>query len=157
VASKVVSNPMDALTYKIIGHAMAVHRALGPGYREGTYQRDLETHLAAGGLSFVPEKNIEIYDSLDATTLIGYYIPDLIVEEAVVVELKALSGGLDNTHVAQVIGYLAVTVCTVGLLLNFGARSLQWKRIFPPKDVAAHRVNRQWLFVPDWLKAEREG
>jgi GxxExxY protein len=157
VADKLVSNPTDALTYTIIGHAMAVHSALGPGYREDTYQRDLEARLVAGGLAFVPEKNIEIYDSLDGNVLIGYYVPDLIVEEAVVVELKALSGGLDNTHVAQLIGYLAVTGCAVGLLINFGARSLQWKRIFPPKDVAAHRINRQWLFVPDWLQAEREG
>ena len=157
MAGKLVSNPTDALTYKIIGHAMAVHRELGPGYREDTYQRGLEAHLAADGLAFVPEKNIEIYDSFNGNVLIGYYVPDLIVEEAVVVEIKALSGGLDNTHIAQVIGYLAVTGCTVGLLVNFGARSLQWKRIFPPKDVTAHLINRQWLFVPDWLRAEREG
>jgi hypothetical protein len=53
------------------------------------------------------------------------------------------------------ISYLAIIGCPVGLLLNFGERSLRRRRIFPPKDVAAHRVNRQWLFVPDWLKAER--
>jgi len=55
--------------------------------------------------------------------LIGYYIPDMIVEDLVVVEFKALSGGLDNSHVAQIIGYLAVTGCPVGLLINFGQRS----------------------------------
>jgi len=47
-----------------------------------------------------------------------------------------------------------VTGCPVGLLLNFGTRSLQWRRIFPPKKITEHRVNRQWLFVPDWLKAQ---
>ena len=83
--------------------------------------------------------------------LIGYYIPDFIVAERVVVEIKALNG-IDNSHVAQVIGYLAVTVCPVGLLINFGARSLQYRRIFPPKSIAEHHINRQWLFVPDWLK-----
>jgi GxxExxY protein len=107
-------------------------------------------------VAYVAQKNIEVYDSLDGNVLVGYYIPDFIVEESIIVEIKALSGGLDNSHVAQVIGYLAVTGCPAGLLVNFGARSLQWKRVFPPKDIAAHHVNRQWLFVPDRLKAERD-
>jgi len=85
--------------------------------------------------------------------LIGCYIPDFVVAEQVVVEIKALSG-LDNSHLAQVIGYLAVTSCPVGLLINFGARSLQWRRILPPVKITEHKVNRQWLFVPDWLKEE---
>ncbi len=67
------------------------------------------------------------------------------------VEIKALSG-LDNSHIAQVIGYPAVTQCEVGLLINFGGRSLQWRRILPPKTIAEHQVNRQWLFVPEWLR-----
>ena len=70
-----------------------------------------------------------------------------------VVEIKALTG-LDNSHVAQVIGYLAVSRLNIGLLINFGLRSLQYKRILPPKKIQEHRVNRQWLFVPDWLKPE---
>jgi hypothetical protein len=85
--------------------------------------------------------------------LIGYYIPDFIVEDKVVVEIKALRG-LDNSHLAQVIGYLAVGKYPIGLLINFGLRSLQYKRILPPKNVTEHRVNRQWLFVPDWLKPD---
>ncbi len=152
---KVVRTPTDALTYKIIGEAMAAHRALGPGYREDTYQRELEVRFSASGLAYVAQEKIEVYDSLDGDVLIGYYIPDFVVQDLVIVEIKALSGGLDNSHIAQVIGYLAVTGCPVGLLLNFGARSLQWRRIFPPRDVTGHRVNRQWLFVPDRLKAER--
>jgi GxxExxY protein len=155
VSSKLVKTPYDALTYRIIGAAMAVHRQPGPGYRENTYQRDLEACFSASGLAYVAQKNIEVYDTSGGNVLIGYYIPDFIVEDKVVVEIKALSGGLDNQHVAQIIGYLAVTGCPVGLLLNFGERSLRRRRIFPPKDVAEHRVNRQWLFVPDWLKAER--
>jgi GxxExxY protein len=149
--AQLIATPHDRLTYQIIGAAMAVHRQLGPGYREDTYQRDLEARFTASGLSYVAQKNIEVYDTLDNQALIGYYIPDFIVEETVIVEIKALSGGLDNSHVAQVIGYLAVTACPLGLLLNFGERSLKPRRIFPPKDVAEHRINRQWLFVPDWL------
>jgi GxxExxY protein len=155
MSGKLVKTPYDALTYDIIGAAMAVHRQLGPGYREDTYQRDLEAALSASGLACVAQKNFEVYDTSERNVLIGYYIPDFIVEDKVVVEIKALSGGLNNQHVAQIIGYLAVTGCPVGLLINFGEHSLRRRRIFPPKDVADHHVNRQWLFVPDWLKAER--
>ncbi len=148
--ASLVKTPYDDLTYKIIGAAMGVHRKRGPGCREDTYQRDLEAHLSAIGIAFVPQKNIEIYDSDSGNVLIGYYIPDFIIEDQVVVEIKALKS-LDASHMAQVIGYLAVTRCPVGLLINFGARSLEHRRIFPPKTVADHQVNRQWLFVPDWL------
>jgi GxxExxY protein len=143
--------PYDDLTYQIIGCAMAVHRKLGPGLREDSYQRDLEIHLAEKGLSFEAQVSLEVRDSLEGDVLIGYYIPDFIVAEKIVVEIKALKG-LENGHLAQVIGYLAVTGCPVGLLLNFGRRSLEYRRILPPKDVAQHRVNCQWLFVPDWMR-----
>ena len=154
MTGKFIETPYDHLTYRIIGCAMAVHRRRGPGYREDTYQRDLEVHFAENGLAYVAQKNIEVYDSENGDVLVGYYIPDFIVEEKVVVEIKALRG-LDNSHIAQVIAYLAVTGCPIGLLLNFGTRSLQKRRIFPPRNVVEHRVNRQWLFVPDWLKVEQ--
>jgi GxxExxY protein len=148
---KVINTPLDAISYQIIGTAMAVHRQRGPGLRENTYQRELELQLAHVGLEFEPQKMLEVYDSAQEGVLVGYYIPDLIVSTQVVVELKALKN-IDASHQAQVIGYLAVTKCPLGLLINFGARSLQWKRIFPPRNVTEHQVNRQWLFVPDWLK-----
>ncbi|HDH09612.1 MAG TPA: GxxExxY protein [Chloroflexi bacterium] len=154
MTGKFIETPYDHLTYRIIGCAMAVHRRRGPGYREDTYQRDLEVRFAENGLAYVAQKNIEVYDSENGDVLVGYYIPDFIVEEKVVVEIKALRG-LDNSHIAQVIAYLAVTGCPIGLLLNFGTRSLQKRRIFPPRDVVEHRVNRQWLFMPDWLKVEQ--
>jgi GxxExxY protein len=134
---------------------MSVHRKLGPGYRENTYQRDLEVQFTELGLSFEAQRLFEVYDSLDGSQLIGYYIPDFVVDEKVVVEIKALRG-LDNSHLAQVIGYLAVGKYPIGLLINFGLRSLQYKRIFPPKNVTEHRVNRQWLFVPDWLRPDSD-
>jgi GxxExxY protein len=146
-----ILTPYDDLTYTIIGCAMASHRNLGPGLREDTYQRDLDLHFSEAGLTYQPQKLYEVYDSTDHSRLIGYYIPDFVVAEKVVVEIKALRG-LDNSHLAQVIGYLAVSSCPVGLLLNFGGRSLQYKRILPPKNITEHQINRQWLFVPDWLK-----
>ena len=150
---KKIETPYDDLTYQIIGCAMAVHRAHGPGLREDTYQRDLESHLAEKGLDFEAQRLYEVHDSGQGESLIGYYIPDFVVAEQVIVEIKALQG-LDNSHLAQVIGYLAVSGCPLGLLINFGRRSLEWKRILPPKDVAEHQVNRQWLWVPDWLREE---
>lgn len=153
MTNKRIKTLYDDITYKIIGDSMAVHRKLGPGYRENTYQRDLEVRFTESEVAYVAQKLIEVYDSSQGNVLIGYYIPDFIVAETVVVEIKALKG-LDNGHLAQVIGYLAVTGCPVGLLINFGARSLQWRRILPPKNITEHRVNRQWLFVPDWLRKE---
>lgn len=149
-----IVTPHDELTYKIIGCAMAVHRNLGQGLRENTYQRDLEAYLAQADIAFEAQKLFEVFGGPDGNQLIGYYIPDFVVENVVVVEIKALRG-LDNDHLAQIIGYLAVSGCPIGLLINFGTRSLQYRRIFPPKNVADHGVNRQWLFVPDWLKENR--
>jgi len=141
----------DKLTYEIVGSAMAVHRTKGSGYRENTYQRDLEIHFADSQIQFVAQKLLDVFDSVDGRRLIGYYIPDFIVDNRVIVEIKALPG-LDDSHVAQIIGYLAVSGCEVGLLINFGQRSLEWKRILPPKRIQEHKVNRQWLFVPEWLQ-----
>lgn len=154
-ASKRIITPFDDLTYKVIGCAMAVHRALGSGYRENTYQRDLAILFSEAQLSFESQKLYEIYDSLKSEQLIGYYIPDFVIEDALIVEIKALKV-LDNSHLAQVIGYLAVTGFQVGLLINFGERSLKYRRILPPKDITEHRVNHQWLFVPDWLRTEQD-
>jgi GxxExxY protein len=91
--------------------------------------------------------------SVDGRKLIGYDIPDFVVENRIIVEIKALPG-LDDSHIAQVIGYLAVSGCEAGLLINFGQRSMEWQRVLPPKKVQEHKVNRQWLFVPDWLRGE---
>jgi GxxExxY protein len=154
MAEKVISTPYDAITYKIIGCAMAVHKELGPGLREDSYQRALANRLAEAALSFEAQKLYSVYDDPDQQRLVGYYISDFVVEAAVIVEIKALRG-LDNSHLAQIIGYLAVSCCPIGLLINFGERSLRYRRVFPPHKVIDHLVNRQWLFIPDWLKGEK--
>jgi GxxExxY protein len=106
-------------------------------------------------LTFEAEQLYPVYDDPDQQRLVGYYIPDFVVDEKVIVEIKALKS-LDNSHLAQVIGYLAVSGFPVGLLINFGERSLRYRRVFPPQKVIDHLVNRQWLFIPDWLKNEDE-
>ena len=155
MTGKAISTPFDNITYKIIGGAMAVHRDLGPGLREDSYQRALANKLIDSSLSIEAQKRYSVFDDPEQSRLVGYYIPDFVVEDFVIVEIKALRG-LDNSHLAQVISYLAVSGCAIGLLINFGERSLRYRRIFPPQKVIDHLVNRQWLFVPDWLKSDKE-
>jgi GxxExxY protein len=105
MTARLINTPLDDLTYRINGAAMAVHRRLGSGHREQIYQRAIEAELESCRLFFEVQKNLPVYDE---GRLVGYYIPDLIVEGKVIVELKAL-GFLDKTHLAQVICYLDVT------------------------------------------------
>ena len=133
MAAKIVKTAYDAITYKIIGCAMKVHRDLGPSLREDNYQRALGYALQDAGLGFEAEKMISVYSTPDGLDLVGYYIPDFIVEGKVIVEIKAV-GSLNNNHLAQVIGYLAATHCPLGLLLNFAERSLHPQRVFPPPN-----------------------
>src|SRR4030042_3844458 len=149
VTGKILNTPYNSITYRIIGCAMAVHRKLGPGLREDSYQRSLANYLSEASLSFEEQKLYPVFDDTDQERLVGYYIPDFIVEESIIVEIKAIKG-VDNSHLAQVIGYLAVTGCAIGLLINFGESSLRYRRVFPPQKVIEHLVYRRWRFVPDW-------
>ena len=97
---------------------MTVHRNLGPALREDSYQRALALSLEDAGLSFEAQKMYSVFDSQDQPRLVGYYIPDFVVEEKIVLEIKALRG-LDNSHLAQVIGYLAVSGCPLGIVGKF--------------------------------------
>jgi GxxExxY protein len=150
--SKKVKGPYEDLTYRIIGAAMAVHRRIGPGQREAIYQRALEAELKETRLSFEAQKNLPIYDG---DRLLGFYIPDFIVEGKVIVEIKAFAA-LHQKYLGQVIAYLNHTGLPVGLLVNFGGRSLRWRRVFPSPQAIEFRYNYQWMFVPDWLKAQRQ-
>ena len=149
--SKLVKAPYQDVTYRAIGAAMAVHRRIGPGHKEAVYQRALEAELEKIGLAFEAQKNLEVYDE---GRLVGYYIPDFIVEAKVIVEIKAFAT-LHAKYLGQVITYLNHTGLPIGLLINFGERSLRYRRVFPSPQTAEFRVNYQWLFIPDWLKAER--
>jgi GxxExxY protein len=122
-------------TYKIIGAAMKVHSQLGPGLREIMYQRALSSAFRDAGLAYEEEKPFQI--TLDDEQ-VGLIYLDHFVEDTVVVEEKAFSHLLTNDEVGQVITYLAATQAPVGLLLNFGRRKLEYKRILPPKRL------REW-------------
>lgn len=118
----------DNLTYRIIGCAMKVHNVLGNGFQEVIYQRALAVEMEKQGLTFVREFEMPLfYDNVN----IGSRRLDFLVEEKVIVELKALVR-LDDVHVAQGLNYLVAYKVDKGLLLNFGAQSLEVKRLRHP-------------------------
>jgi GxxExxY protein len=121
--------PHTDLTYRIIGCAMKVHRSLGPGLKEGIYQRALAIEMTAAGLTHEEERPVEIHHN---NALVGILYLDHLVADCVVVEIKALRHKLTNDEVGQVITYLAATGYPVGLLLNFAGTSLEYRRILRP-------------------------
>lgn len=119
---------LDELTYKINGCAMKVHNTLGNGFQEVIYQRCLAIEFERAGLSFAREVEHTIYyDGID----VGTRRADFIVEGCIVVELKALID-LEDVHLAQAKNYVVAYNQPLGLLINFGARRLQFKKIFNP-------------------------
>ena len=113
------------LSYRIVGCAQTVHRALGPGFPEGVYHRALCHELVRAGIPFETEKIVEVFYQ---RVLCGQFKPDLLVEEKVIVELKALQE-LNGDHLAQAIAYLKATNLNLAILINFGRSSLQTKRV----------------------------
>ena len=113
------------ITKKIIGCAMKVHSSLGNGFQEVIYQRALAIEMSKNGLSFEREMEMDIYYDNEH---IGTRRVDFFVEGKVMVELKALVN-LEKVHLAQTLNYLEAYKIDVGLLINFGAPSLQFKRL----------------------------
>ena len=119
----------EDLTQSIIGCAMKVHRYFGNGFQELIYQRALEIEFKLADITHKREKEMEImYHDVQ----IGTRRVDFLVENLVMVELKALSQ-LEDAHLAQAKNYLEVYHLRIGLLINFGAPSLQFKRILNTK------------------------
>jgi GxxExxY protein len=113
------------LTEKIIGCAMKVHNTLGAGFLEKVYENAMVHELRKNGLFVEQQKPIPVfYDAV----CVGDYVADLIVEGKVLVELKAISGLIDE-HTAICLNYLRCTKLGVCLLINFGKPRLQFKRL----------------------------
>jgi len=113
------------LTEAIIACAMEVHKILGNGFQEVIYQRALEMEMTLRGINFSREHEMPIYYK---DKHIGTRRVDFLVENVVSVELKAVIN-LENVHLAQAINYLEAYNLEIGLLINFGARSLMFKRL----------------------------
>jgi GxxExxY protein len=115
------------LTGKIIGCAMQVHSFLGCGFQEAINQRALAIELAKAGLNFQRELSVPIFYK-DVPEPIGMRRVDFLIEEIVLVELKARSE-IEDLHLNQVLNYLKAYKIEIGLLLNFGEKSLKVKRL----------------------------
>ncbi|MES2734144.1 MAG: GxxExxY protein [Bacteroidota bacterium] len=125
----------EALTRKIIGCSMKVHSTLGSGFQEVIYQRALAIEMEKQGLSYQREMEMEIYYE---GIHIGTRRVDFFVEATIMVELKAVSS-LNDAHLAQALNYLEAYQLPVGLLINFGSKSLEFKRPYNTK----HQANRK--------------
>ncbi len=123
------SYPLADLTGKIIGCAMEVHRYLGNGFQEVIYQRALAIEMASQGITFSREHEMQINYKGEH---IGTRRVDFFVEGKIMVELKAIIQ-LEDVHLAQAINYLEAYGLDIGLLINFGNTSLQFKRVMKPK------------------------
>ena len=122
----------EELTKEIIGCAMKVHGTLGPGFLESVYQNALALELRKAGMQVECEKKIQVtYDGV----VVGDFVADMLINERVLIENKAVQV-LAIAHEVQLVNYLTATGIDIGLLLNFGAARLEFKRkarIYRPK------------------------
>ena len=113
-------------TFRIIGAAMEVHKELGCGFLEAVYQEALEREFKTRKIPFIPQCELRIV--YKGVPLNKTYIADFVCYDKIIVEIKALSR-MSGNETAQVINYLKASGFEIGLLFNFGARSLEYKRL----------------------------
>ena len=116
----------EELTKRIIGSAMKVHRELGPGFKENVYHQAVAVMLRGDGLIVQTETPFIV--KLGKVE-VGRFRVDLIVNKKIIVEIKAIGGKMPRIFLAQVVSYLKASGLEVGLLLNFGNPSLEFKRL----------------------------
>lgn len=125
----------DEKTFKIIGAAMEVHRELGCGFLEAVYQEALERELLTSGVPFKAQPLLQVF--YKGNPLNKTYQPDFLCFDEVVIEIKALAG-LSGTERAQILNYLKATKLRIGLLINFGRKSLEYERFI-------HNPQATWI------------
>jgi GxxExxY protein len=127
----------EEITHKIIGCAMKVHSTLGNGFQEVIYQRALAIEMEKQGLGYQREMEMTLfYEGID----IGTRRVDFFVEDTIMLELKALIK-LEEVHLAQAMNYCQAYKLPIGLLINFGAKSLEFKRVYN----LTHPENKAYL------------
>ena len=127
-----MGHQFDELSGQVIEAAISVHRELGPGFLESVYESALKAALRHRGIIYEPQREVTIFFENEE---VGTHRLDLIVENQIVVELKAVKA-LEEFHFAQVRSYLKATRLGVGLLLNFNSPKLIIKRIVHTNDSA---------------------
>jgi GxxExxY protein len=140
---------LEEITYKIIGCSMKIHNTLGNGFQEVIYQRCLDIELKKANLNYGREIEQNIYYE---NIQVGTRRADFIVENKIIVELKAVIN-LENVHLAQAKNYVVAYDFPIGLLINFGSVSLQYKKILvlPNLSCKKHKINGK---INDSIKAE---
>jgi GxxExxY protein len=128
--TKIISQNMNGLLYKeesfaIVGAAMEVHSNLSWGFLEGVYQIALAHEFSLRNIPFAQQVHLPIYYK---DILAGNYVADFVVYDKIIVEIKSTNAILP-THQAQALNYLAATGVRLALLINFGANSLQYRRV----------------------------
>ncbi len=113
-------------TYEIIGACMKIHRKLGHGFLEIVYKDAIEVELANRRIQFQREKAYSVL--YEGVVLPHRFYADFIILDKIVLEVKAASGGISPADISQVINYLKVSGCRVGLLINFGREKLEYHR-----------------------------
>jgi GxxExxY protein len=131
----------DEITYKIIGCAMNVHNTIGNGFQEVIYQRCLAIEMTEKKLNFVREIEMPIYYRSNE---VGTRRVDFLVEDKILVELKAILK-LEDVHLAQGLNYLTAYNLELGLLINFGSKSLEVKRLYRKNNKVTNHDNPKIL------------
>ena len=114
------------LAGRVIGIAMEVHRTMGLGFVESVYENALLVELAASQLAFESQKALKV---IYKNQCVGDFVADIIVDKALIIELKSVQSLLP-IHEVQLVNYLTATGIEEGILLNFGSESLQFKKKF---------------------------
>ena len=144
------------MTEKIIGCAMTVHRVLGPGFLESVYRNALAHEMRKAGIDFVREQELVVYyDGVD----VGTFKTDFCAASVVIIEAKAVLN-LASAHEAQLVNYLTATGLEVGLLLNFGASKLEFKRkhrTYRPKGESKEDCKKAETGLQDGQDENQEG
>ena len=136
----------NTLTYRIIGVAMAAHNQIGYGFKEEVYEKALEARLNHDGISV--ERQYQVHVEYERIQVAIFYL-DLFAANQVVIEVKAFSHQLTNDELAQAINYLKDTGAPAGLLFNFDRRKLEYRRVFPGKDMKpVQRIGRDNALNP---------
>ena len=118
--------PLQKESYQIIGICMEVHRILGKGLLEIVYKDALEFEFKQRGIPYEREKKYEV--EYKGKVLPHAFYADFVIDETIILEVKAIKGVV-NEHYSQVLNYLALSKCPVGLIINFGGDSLITKRL----------------------------
>lgn len=114
-------------TYQIIGLCMEVHRELGFGFSEIVYKDAIELEAIIKAIQVEREKVYDVY--YKGKKLRHKFYADFVMFDNIIVEIKSCAGGIADEHVAQTLNYLKVSACDVGLIINFGRKSLEYKRL----------------------------